>query len=137
MREKRKPLRARLLGFFSLALISLALSSGFFTPVSAANECPDGSVPTSILGEDGCASDDGAGSGIMDLLTTTVNIMSVGAAILAAVGIAFSGIQYISAGGSEEQVRKSKRRIFEIVIGMIVYALAYGLLAWLLPGFGV
>ena len=73
--------------------------------------------------------------GIGCVLKLVVEILSIGVGILAVVGISVSGIQYLTAGGSEEKTRKAKRRIFEIVIGLAAYAVMYALLQWLLPGF--
>ncbi len=89
--------------------------------------------PTSS--EYSCSCDDNNGSSIMHILSLVVNIMSVGIGILGVIGISVSGVQYLTAGGNEDQTRKAKRRIFEIVIGLAVYVLIYALLYWLLPGF--
>lgn len=75
--------------------------------------------------------------GIGCVLKLVVEILSIGVGILAVVGISVSGIQYLTAGGSEEKTRKAKRRIFEIVIGLALYVILYALLQWLLPGFKV
>lgn len=129
---------------FTLILTAF-ISLGFVTtPVFA--ECPEGSVPVSIIGNDEnavtgtkgekCVKDNGDGSGIINVLNLVVDIMTIGIAILAILGIAIAGIQYLSAGGSEEKVRKSKTRISEIIIGLAIYAVIYALLKWLLPSFG-
>ncbi|MBR3321398.1 MAG: hypothetical protein IKG04_05720 [Exiguobacterium sp.] len=83
-------------------------------------------VPTAIL--DGCATP-------TDILMLVVRIMTVGIGIIGAIGITVSGIQYITAGGNEEQTRKAKRRIFEIVIGFLAYVLLYAVLSFLVPDF--
>lgn len=75
------------------------------------------------------------GDGINCILELVVSVMTIGIGILAVIGIVISGIQYITAGGSEEQTRKAKRRIFEIVLGLAVYAVSYLLLQFFLPGF--
>lgn len=80
----------------------------------------------------GCAA---AEDGIQCLLQLVVDIMSVGVGILAFIGISVSGIQYLTAGGSEEKTRKAKRRILEIVIGLALYVVIYAVLKWLLPSF--
>ena len=103
------------------------------TPVFA--DCPDGCVPTAILGENGCSCDKGDGSSIINILSMVVNVMTVGIGILAVIGIAYSGTQYLTAKGNEEQVKKTKRRIAEIVLGLAAYVTVYALLSWLLPGF--
>ncbi|MDO4611308.1 MAG: hypothetical protein Q4B34_00360 [Candidatus Saccharibacteria bacterium] len=117
-----------------LLLTITALFIGAFivaapTPVFAANTC-DG-VETAILGENGCMEDDGCGSSILSILNSVLDIMTVCIGIVAAVGIAIVGVQYMTAGDNEEQVRKSKRRLFEIIIGLAAYVLIYALLKWL------
>lgn len=122
-----------------LLLSTIAIVMSFFmiaAPVSAAGECPEGCVPTSILGENGCSCDkNGDGSAIIGVLRLVVNIMTAGIGVLATIGIVVSGTQYLTAGGNEDQIKKSKRRIFEIIIGLVAYAVVYALLYWLLPGF--
>lgn len=81
-----------------------------------------------------CAGEDGE-KAITCVLKLVVDIMTIGIGILGVIGISVSGIQYLTAGGSEEKTRKAKRRIFEIVIGLVAYVLIYALLSWLLPGF--
>ena len=79
-----------------------------------------------------CAEDD---NGIQCLLGQAVDILSIGIGILGVIGILIVGIQYLTAGGNEEKTRKAKRRMFEIVIGLVAYAVIYALLKFLLPGF--
>ena len=79
--------------------------------------------------------DCGNGEGIKHILGLVVRIMTVGIGILATIGVVVSGIQYMTAGGNEERTRKSKRRIFEIVIGVLAYVLVFAVLDWLIPGF--
>ena len=79
--------------------------------------------------------DCGGGEGIIAILNFVVNIMTIGIGILAAIGITIVGIQYLTAGSNEEQTRKAKRRLIEIVIGVAAYVVIYALLVWLLPGF--
>lgn len=74
------------------------------------------------------------GEGIMCVLKIALDILTVGIGILGVLGIVIVGIQYLTAGGNEEQTRKAKRRMFEIVIGLVAYVLLYALLNWLLPG---
>ena len=91
-------------------------------------------VKTAIIGG-GEVCDDGNGSSIIEVLKLVVNIMSVGVGILGVVGITVVGIQYLTAGGSEEKTRVAKKRMLEIVIGLAAYAVSYWILQWLLRGF--
>ena len=117
---------------FLTTIIGLCLIAP--TPVFAAAECPEGCVPTSILGEDyggiKCKCDNGDGSSIKDILNLVIDIMTIGIGILGVIGISVVGIQYLTAGGNEEQTRKAKRRMFEIIIGLAVYAVFYAVLTF-------
>lgn len=95
-------------------------------------------IPLTIFGArvaflDTCAA---SSDGVFCILQLVIDIMTVGIGIFAVIGITVSGIQYITAGSSEEQTRKAKRRIFEIIIGLVAYAAIYLILWFLLPGFG-
>ena len=96
------------------------------TPVFAEG---DNCVETTFFGRK-CGSD-----GIIEVLYVVINVLSACVVVLAILGIVISGIQYLTASGNEEQLKKSKRRIFEIIIGIAAYALIYGFLNWLLPNF--
>lgn len=116
-----------------LSLLAIVMGLAFVVPapVFAEEKC----VNTSILGG-GEVCDDGKGSSIRDILNLVVDIMTIGIGILGVVGISIVGIQYLTAGGNEEKTRKAKRRLFEIVIGLVAYAVIYFLLKWLLPSYG-
>lgn len=86
-------------------------------------------------GEFSCSCEGGDGSSIMHILNLVVDIMTIGIGILGVIGISVVGIQYLTAGGSEEKTRKAKRRMLEIIIGLAVYAVIFALLKFLLPGF--
>jgi len=140
-------------GFFVMALMgAVTVNQGLAQPVYAENDntesctCtkPDGTIvqgtktKTAILGngtETGCEC--GKGEGVISILSFVVNILTIGVAILGMIGITIVGIQYITAGGSEEKTRKAKRRMFEIVLGLAAYVVVYALLSWLIPGFTV
>ena len=128
-------MRKLLLGIFAILMGVILIS-----PISvfADNEDTNGNanncVNTSILG-DGEVCDNGNGDSIFQVLKLVIDIMTIGIGILGVVGISIVGIQYLTAGGSEEKTRKAKRRLFEIIIGLVAYAVMYALLGWLLPGF--
>ena len=114
-----------------VGLVAPALST---TPAYATSEVTTFGAKAAIL--TGCAgAENGQGEGIKCVVRLVVDILSVLIGIVGVIGIVVVGIQYLTAGGNEEQTRKAKRRLFEIVIGLVAYAIAYALLAWLLPGF--
>ena len=89
---------------------------------------------TTILSE-ATACDCGGGESIIGLLKLVVDIMTIGVGILGVVGITIVGIQYLTAGGNEERVRKAKRRMLEIIIGLAAYVVIYAALRFLIPNF--
>ena len=122
-----------LIGIFAVLLGGMMVT----TPVMADKcTCSDGKqgVQTSIL-RGGCSCDDGKGSEIKYILELVVSIMTIGVGILGVLGITIVGVQYLTAGGSEEKTRKAKRRMFEIILGLMVYVLLFALLSWLIPDF--
>ena len=113
-------------------------------PVYASERC----TLTTVLGNAECDQDgnpkagggyncscDENGNSIFDILKLVVNIMTIGIGILGIIGITVVGVQYLTAGGNEEQTRKAKRRMFEIILGLVIYAAFFAILYWLLPGF--
>ena len=91
----------------------------------------DGTVDTTFFGtmkdEDGC--------GVYTTLQFILDIMTMGVGILAVIGIAISGITYLTARENVAKTTKAKRRIYEIIIGLAVYVAIYGLISFLVPQF--
>lgn len=73
-------------------------------------------------------------SGVWGLLLLTVRVMVVGAGIAAVGGIVYGAVMYTTAGGNQEQVKKARGIITNVVIGVIAFAAMFALLEWLLPG---
>ncbi len=118
--------------------IITVIISGFISVAPAFAACTEaelknGCVSTSIL-EGGCSCDSGNGDSVIHILDLVVDIMTIGIGILGVIGITIVGIQYLTAGGNEEKTRKAKRRMFEIVIGLVAYVVIYAFLKWLMPG---
>lgn len=123
---------------FIISLICVGIGiTTLYSPAYA--ECPEGSVPTAIFGNttgtDGekCMSGTDDGSAVAYIIKYVIQSMSMGIGILAVLGITIVGIQYLTASGNEEKIRKSKRRMFEIVIGLITYSLIFTGLNFLIP----
>ena len=106
---------------------SSSSSSTYETPESKY----DGSVDTIFFGH---IQDDGNGCGVFMILNLIIDILTFGIAIAATIGVAVSGITYLTAKDNEQQTTKAKRRIYEIVIGLVTYAVLYVALKFLLPG---
>ncbi|MBC7564977.1 hypothetical protein H7100_01965 [Candidatus Saccharibacteria bacterium] len=95
-----------------------------------------GGVDTSIIKCDQTGGKDAAveQTGVWGLLLLTINILTAGVGIAAIGGIIYGAILYTSAGGSPEQVKKAMGIITNVVIGIVAYALMYGVLNFLIPG---
>ena len=129
----RKILTVVTVFLMGVGMVAPALNA---VPVYATNPATTVGAQAAIL--TGCAGveeKEGNGAGVKCIVRLVVDILSVLIGIVGVIGIVVVGIQYMTAGGNEEQTRKAKRRLFEIVIGLVAYAVAYALLAWLLPGF--
>lgn len=134
MTSKLKTKFARLRMMAVAAVVAFASAFAVAVPVMAdgeeGEEKDNKCVETSIIGDgEVCADEDG--SGVRLILDTAVNVLSVGVGILGVVGITIVGIQYLTAGGNEEKTRKAKRRMFEIILGLVAYALSAAFLSWL------
>lgn len=79
--------------------------------------------------------DDEEGGGVICIAKIALNIMTYGVGILGVVGIVISGIQYITSQGDPGKMAKAKNRIIEVVIGLVLYAVMYAALYFLVPGF--
>ena len=113
---KKKPLL-----FLTLTALALFISK----PVFAAS-C--GGVETSIV-----SCDEGGSGGIFHLLSLVLDIFSMGVGIAAVIGIAIAGTQYLTSKGDSTNTTKAKRRLYEIIIGVVCYAVLWAGLRWLLP----
>ncbi|MFV0485171.1 MAG: D-alanyl-D-alanine carboxypeptidase family protein [Candidatus Saccharimonadales bacterium] len=93
-------------------------------------EAPENAAAcASILPDSWCES-----NGVWEILNLVLNIATLGIGILATIGIVITGIMWLTARDNEQQVVKSKNRMFNIVIGIMVWGLLWLFLSWLIPG---
>lgn len=113
----------------TVALISLAavIAVGVTSPVLAA-ECGD--TPTQLVA---CDSETGVGT-INDLISLTINVLTVIIGIVATGGIAYAAIIYASARDNQSQVSQAIDIVRNIVIGIILYGFTIAIINWLVPG---
>lgn len=89
-----------------------------------ADEC----VKTALFGD--CYS-----GGIWGILEIAIDVLTIGIGAAAIAGIVISGIQYMTASGDPAAITKAKRRLTEILIGILAYGVFYVFLKWLIPNF--
>ena len=83
-------------------------------------------VETNILGDD---------MDIEKLLKLVANIMLYGLGAAAVIGVIVAGIMYLTAKDNEQQVAKAKKRLLDVVIGLVAWAALWTVLHWLIPTF--
>jgi hypothetical protein len=117
-----------------LTLVSLASVIGISTaavPVYAA-EVTCGVLDKSMC--DNAQQKDLEKSGLFDLLRFAISLLTAGVGI-AAVGVfVYAGILYSSAGGDSARVSQAKKLITDATIGLLLYAVVFFALNWLIPG---
>ncbi len=71
---------------------------------------------------------------ISGLLKIVFNVLVYGIGAAAVLGVLIAGIQYMTARDNESQVAAAKKRLYEVVIGLIAWAAMFTILNWLIPG---
>lgn len=124
-----------LLLFSSIVILlsTLTYSVAFGADAKDAKTC--GGVETSLIE----CKQTGEGSeiensGVWGILSITVNILAAGVGIAAIGGFVFAGVLYASASDSQEQVKKAKDTLRNVVIGLVLFAGMYMLINALVPG---
>ncbi len=82
----------------------------------------------------GTVCDDCEGGPILKIILFAVKILTIGFGILATIGIITFGVQYLTARDNEGQLARAKKRLIDVVIGIVAYGMMYLLLELFLPG---
>lgn len=75
-----------------------------------------------------------APNGIYGVLLIVLNVLTVGVLVVAVLGLILSGVQYLTSRDNETQVVAAKKRMGQIVLGIVIYAVAWTVMEWLIPG---
>jgi len=101
--------------------------------VSAASKC--GGVDTAILSCGGSEKADKVeDTGIWAILLLVLNLMTGLVGLAAVGGIVYASILYTTAQDNSGQVTKAKETIFNVVLGIVLFALMYSFLQFIIPG---
>ena len=65
------------------------------------------------------------------MFSLIVDILTISAGVLGVVSISVVGIKYMSAGGNEVKVKKTKHQFFEIMIGLLIFGIITVVLRWI------
>ena len=77
---------------------------------------------------------EGGDGSVYHVVVLIIDILSIGIGILGLIGVLTFGIMYLTAGTDASKAAKARRRFFEVLIGLALYASLYGIAKWLLPG---
>jgi hypothetical protein len=127
-------MKKKLLGLLGVLGVIGVVTTGVVAPVYAADEPATENNCTSILDPAWCNDESGEGAGIWGIINLVITIMTYLVGILATISIIIAGIQYTTGGDSPAQLAAAKNRILQTVIGLIIYAVMWMVLQWLLPG---
>lgn len=75
-----------------------------------------------------------ADTDIEGLLRIVVSVLVYGLGAAAILGIVVAGLQYLTARDNEAQVAAAKKRLLNVVIGLVAWAVMFFVLDWLIPG---
>ncbi len=71
---------------------------------------------------------------IEGILRLVLKILVYGLGAAATLGVVIAGIMYLTARDNEQQVATAKKRLYEVVIGLVAWAVMFTVLNWLVPG---
>ena len=124
---------------FGVALISVAMVGAGAVwadePVSSDPQIEPAHDPqcaTILKGFCESAESDGEQT-IKDIIIFVISILSVGIGVLATIGLIICGYLIMTARDNEQQVSKAKKRLLEIVIGIVIWAIGAGAVLLFVP----
>ena len=111
----------------------LSLANLFIIPATPTyadyDICSDTNVPDSVKKAQDCGNVDANGD-IAGIITGILNAIIAVASIVAVIFIVIGGINYMTSAGDSSKVEKGKKTIIYAVIGLIICALAFTIVNW-------
>lgn len=125
-----------------LALVTIPLLVAGFAVVMSPDSAQAASdackTETSIIPVDCDLDGDGKidkdANPIWGLLLMVINILTAGIGIVAVGGIVYASILWTTAEDKNAQIVKSKETMFNVVLGLVAFALLWAFLQFLIPG---
>ena len=111
-----------------LAIFCVSMVAFFPAAKVFAGNC--GGVETAIIE---CSSSDSE-EAFFSIIGSVVNILTYGVGVGAVAGFTYVGFLYMTSQNDPGKIKIEKDRAMQIVIGLLVYALMWGILNFLLPG---
>ena len=117
---------------FILCLLVIFGTCFFIDQSVFANDKQFNGTDTLILNNNDTNNKDG--NGILSLIILVLNILTIGVGILGVLGVAISGVLYITARDDAARMAAAKRRLINVVIGLIIYAVIWTFMELMIPG---
>ncbi|NTW61883.1 hypothetical protein HGB25_00485 [Candidatus Saccharibacteria bacterium] len=116
--------------------LMIGIGTACVAPVTVSAQSTCGGVDTSIVS---CPQGGGKGAGVEDsgiwgLLLVVINIFTVGIGVAAIGGVLYGAFVYTTSSGSPDKAKQAKVIIANTVVGLVVYALLYSFLNYIVPG---
>lgn len=117
-----------------LAALALLLGIGGLAPaVVVSADSPTSTVCDSLTNSPDCSkAPPGGGLSLNNILGAVIRILSILIGIAAVIMIMVSGFKYITAGGDSSKVTSAKNTLVYALIGLVIAALAQGLVQFVL-----
>lgn len=119
------------IGLF-LAALSLLVTVGSTAPALVAADTPQQVVCNTLGSNPNCSKTPANSISINDVIRTVVNLLSFFVGLAAVIMIIVSGYKYVTAGGDSNKVSNAKNTLIYALIGLVVAALAQGLVKFVL-----
>ncbi len=74
------------------------------------------------------------GNGAWGILLIAINILTAGVGVAAVGGLIYAGIIYATASNDQAKIVKAKDTIYNVVLGIVMYALMWAFIQYLVPG---
>lgn len=104
---------------------TIALAFAFMLPVTAApvNVFPGGACQ----GNNTVCGNKGSTNPLFDIIQNVINLLLYASGIIAVIMIIIGGINYVLSGGDQSKITTAKNTIFYAVIGLVVAALSFAI----------
>lgn len=118
--------------FIVLGAVAVAAIAPLIIPNTALATNTCGEVKTFFNW--GCSSSTTGDGMLKDVLKTILKIIAVALPVVCMIYIAYGGMMIATAGGDKAKTKRANEMIRNAIISIIVFACAYALLEWMLPG---
>ena len=133
-------MKTRFLKTVALAIFSiLGLGALTASPSFAATSCdqckPGGTIPADVCSSMGCDwPDSGSTQSLESSVAGILNGIIYAMGIVAVIFIIIGGINYMTSAGDASKVEKGKKTILYALIGLVICALAFAIVNWVIIG---